>query len=229
VDGATKRRDEVELAINAPLPDSVAELLGFEGLLESIARVHEGHAMFPNEPRLLDATLMPGYSGRLLWLLTENQGVCRWGVPLDDGDDPPVIVGGDLIGGDRSLIFAETIGRFVLAFGWDSRIFWSEPLIQAQAAPLDSDSLQFLRANFAEKVMTYGWPGELNYRFESTDGVHVELWDAPAYRGCDWWISGEPTAVESTVARLMDYSDLRKSFWSNDDLGDGMLKRVRQT
>ena len=38
----------------------------------------------------------PGWPGPVLVLSDENQGVCSWGVPLDDGSSP-VLVGGELL------------------------------------------------------------------------------------------------------------------------------------
>lgn len=169
---------------------------------------------------------MPGYSGTLLWLLTENQGVCRWGVSLDKGDDPPVIVGGDLSVGMRALEFAPNVGAFVFAFGWDGLLMGPGPLIQAQADPLDSESLAYLRTHFGEKVKTLGWPGEVNYRFENDDGVRVELWNVTG-RQCDWMISGPAPALEAVTHRLLPLSNLTHRLWSNDPDGEAMLSRVR--
>jgi hypothetical protein len=41
----------------------------------------------------------PGWPGPVLVLSDENQGVCSWGVPLDDGSSP-VLVGGELLDAD---------------------------------------------------------------------------------------------------------------------------------
>ena len=224
--GATQLRQSIETEVDASLPESVAQILEFPGLMKSIGAVYQGDPMFPDEPRLLDSALMSGYTGILLWLLTENQGVCRWGVPLDKGDNPPVIVGGDLAIGVRSLEFAPSVESFVFAFGWDGIWMQSRLLIQAQADPLDASALAYLRAHYTEKVTTFGWPGEINHRFENDDGVHVELWNVPGQQ-CDWMISGPPSALEAATRRLLQLSNLAVSLWSNDPAGEAILSRAR--
>ena len=225
--GAGQRRFGVEAQIGMMLPEAVALILEYPGLMESIGAVYQGDPMFPDEPRLLDSTLMPGYGGSLLWLLTENQGVCRWGVPLDKGDDPPVIVGGDLAVGARTVEFSPSIEAFVFAFGWDGALMKPGLLLQAQADPLDPASLAYLRAHYIERVTTFGWPGETNHRFENHEGVRVELWNVSGQQ-CDWMISGPATALEPATRRLLKYSNLAESLWSNDAAGQAMLSRVRR-
>lgn len=211
----TARRQEIEAAVGVRLPQSVADLLLFPGIMEAVAAVHQGDPMFPTDARLLSAGAVRGCDRPLLWLLAENQGVCHWGAPFDLGDDPPVIVCGSMVGGERSLEFAPNVAVFIFAFAWDRSMFWSEPLIQAQASVLDSETLGFLRRKCRQEVSTYGWPGDVNYRFQAANGVRIELWNATSH-GCDWWLTGPAPELEATVASLLPYSDLRESFWSND-------------
>jgi hypothetical protein len=45
---------------------------------------------------------------------------------------------------------------------------------------------------------------------------------------CDWWLSGTDTdTLAAVVTDLMDLSDLREAFWSNDLAGDALLREIR--
>jgi hypothetical protein len=168
----------------------------------------------------------PGWPTSVLLLLVENQGVCAWGVPLDD-PDPPVLVGGDLAAGvdETTVRHAGSVEGFVAARRWDHECLNQELVIQAQAATLDRQSLELVRGWYEEQPSTTGWPGAVQYRFER-DGLRILLWSSPDQ--CDWWISSaRPEQLPEAVEQLMSLSDLRTSLWSNEPSGEVLLDQIR--
>jgi hypothetical protein len=56
--------------------------------------------------------------------------------------------------------------------------------------------------------------------------VKLMLWSGS--QQCDWWLSGTDTdTLAAVVTDLMDLSDLREAFWSNDLAGDALLREIR--
>jgi len=225
----------LESELGHRLPKAAAELFAFRGLIGRIAAVFEGQTELPRSARLADSRQMPGRADPILLLLTENQGVCYWGVPMSQGDNPPVLVGGDISRArEMTVEYAPTVGHFVYAFAWDSELFagWQSelpdhsPMIQAQARTLDSDVLDLLRGRYKEEVETHGWPGSVQRRFRSTAGLRIGLWNAEDQ--CDWWISAPTDAILAEELRwLIGVSNLRESLWSNDVEGEALLRDIR--
>lgn len=168
----------------------------------------------------------PGWTGPVLVLSDENQGVCSWGVPLDGSSDQ-VLVGGDLLDAGRATVtYVASVADFIAARRWDYRCLYSGPLLMAQAAELDQASLGYLQARFGQAVTTAGWPGARQYRFEQPD-ARVLLWAAAGQ--CDWWISatGEPP-LRTLAAGLLGLSDLRRALFASDDIGARVLGNLRE-
>ncbi len=210
-------------------PASVLAVITSE-VARELASAYDDQVAFPDrvvvdQPGPSDR-LFPGWPAPVLLIAVENQGVCAWGVPLDD-PDPPVLVGGDLAGGAEgtTVRYASSVAGFVAARRWDQSCLSATPLVQAQAAELDPESLQALRTRFLERPSTWGWPGVVQYRFER-HGTRILLWSGPEQ--CDWWISSRShDQLRDAVTELMDLSDLRASLWSNDPTGDAMLTELR--
>jgi hypothetical protein len=222
---AGEARSAVERELGRRLPGSVARLLHFPGVMEAVASTYTSDVVFPASLQFLDGNRMPGAGNDLLWLMTENQGVCHWGVPLGAGDDPPVIVGGDLEGGKASTEYANSIGEFVLAMAWDKRSMSHESIIQAQADPIDDQTLGLLGSRCSERVKTLGWPGRENRRYEGQDGLLLSIWSGA--RQCDWWIvADQAAAVERALSWLRLQSNLEQALWSNDEPGMQLLARL---
>jgi hypothetical protein len=183
----------------------------------------------PPEPSLTRSTLsrrFPGWPGPVLVLLDENQGVCSWGVPLGEGSGQ-VVVGGDLLDvGSVTVSYAASVEDFIAARRWDHGCLNSAPVLQAQAAELDQDSLGYLRARLAPAVATAGWPGSSQYRFEDQD-VRVMLWSQAGQ--CDWWISASSQrSLKVFTTGLLNLSNLRSALWSDDEPGASLLDELRR-
>jgi hypothetical protein len=218
--------ERLELQLTRTLPESVRVFIRFPQLMASLAEAYEAHPVFPEVAKLIDGAYVAPEMGPVLWLITENQGVCAWGVPLtDERSVSPVLVGqhreGDL---PQVLSYAATVDEFVQAWNWDGRILRSRYTLQAQAAPLDDVTRNQLRLAYKELGSTYGWPGDRNLRYEA-EGLSIALWDG---RGqCDWWIvSDDISVLESHVTALRQFSNLERALWSNDEAGMGLLERL---
>lgn len=208
------------------LPASMVRFAAAPDLAAVLAQAYAARTVFPERVEPASFDLGPALPVENVWLMTENQGVCVWAVPMDAGDDPPVLVAGDLRTGAAMQLYARTVDEFAEAWAWDLRCIGREPLVQAQAEPLDADTLAYLRATYRETVPTWGWPARQVMRFESDDGLTLTVWDDD--RQCDWWISG-PTSgtTRRHVAALRPCSDLAASLWSNDEPGVALLASFR--
>jgi hypothetical protein len=209
---------------DVPIPAALAALTA--DVADEIAAVFGDQVVFPAR---IEVDRFPGWPDRVLVLSHENQGVVTWGVPLGV-PDPPVLVGGDLEdpSGDDwtegTVVYARSVAEFIAVRRWDAACL-VEPLLQAQAQPLDDASLRYLREHYDERTGTTGWPASAQYRFEH-GRVKILLWAGRDQ--CDWWISSPDAANLAMVATaLLPLSDLRTSLWSNDSTGDALLAEIR--
>lgn len=213
--------------LGRPLPDGVRRYAASPGLATELARAYTAEVVFPDQVESASAGLGPGLRDVDLWLMTENQGVCVWAVPLDAGDDPPVLVAGDLRAAESVEVYARSLDEFTDAWAWDRACLERLPVVQAQSAPLDAETERYLCARFSAAVTTWAWPTRRALRFESDDGLTLTVWDDAEQ--CDWWISSpDPELTGRHVAALMPFSDLATSFWSADDDGDALLTELRR-
>lgn len=186
-----------------------------------IADVHGDTVVYPGDTIVDDeGSHFPGWPGRVLLLSHENQEVCSWGLSLDGDSAGAVVVGGDISEGEMTVVYTSDLLAFVAARRWDRQCLEAEPLLQAQAAPLDSTSLTYLNRKFAEDIRTFGWPCDVNYRFVA-GSVRIMLWSC--VEQCDWWISGAATELSALLPDLRGLSDLASSLWSDDDPGTSLL------
>ncbi|GIH09742.1 hypothetical protein Rhe02_78090 [Rhizocola hellebori] len=192
-----------------------------------LAKTYTDQVVFP-EKLVIDRPddphrRFPGWPTAVLVIADENQGVCSWGVPLGE-PEPRVLVGGELEGINSTVVYAPDVASYLAARRWDYGSLDREPLLQAQADPLDEASLAHLRAGFDEQPRTHGWPGHTQFRFQR-DGVKILLWSGTDQ--CDWWLSAVDEArLAEAAARLVDLSDLRTSLWANDIAGEALLERL---
>jgi hypothetical protein len=218
---------ELEERLGRTVPGAVRSLLLYDGLVEALARTYEAQPGL-RRCRVLTPAEMPGVDGDVLWLMSENQGICVWGVPLDRGDDPPVLVGGELCGEETSPAqYADSLEAFAFSWAWDQRLLGRTPLVEAGTWPLDAEGEELLVARFERHPTTRGWPCRRNLRFESPTGVCLLLWACA--RGTDWTISGPDAAsVEQCLRDLVPRFDLQPGFAAHDAAGIALLDRVRR-
>jgi hypothetical protein len=212
-----------------PVPRAMRSLLTREVAAE-LAVVYGDQLVFPDRTVVDrpgdDERLFPGWPTPVLVISIENQGVCAWGVPLGDSD-PPVLVGGELLDApDATLQYAPSIESFIAARRWDAVCLTQEPLLQAQAAAVDAESLAVLRGRFNELPPTAGWPWAAQHRFENGT-TRIMLWSGKEQ--CDWWISSaDKSELKAVAKQLLSLSDLRVSMWSNDGDADLLLRELRE-
>jgi hypothetical protein len=216
----------VEEDAGLPLPASVVELLSFPGVMAALAKASDGHAVV----ELADETYMADVPGPVLALLYENQGVVVWGVPLDQGDDPRVLVGHQEADDEPTVQYTASVAEFVYGMAWDGRLLDQEPLLEAHLDKLDPHALAALRSSYREVIQTHGWPGNSCYRFEAEGGLKVRITDADSI--CDWYVSAADAdallrEAEWLMTLRMTPYDLKASFWSHHDKGEQLLTRLR--
>lgn len=182
-----------------------------------IAEVYGDNVVFP-EQVVIDQ--FPGWPSNVLVLAHENQGVCSWGLSLGDVSEGVVVVAGDLAGGADSVAYCDDLETYVAARRWDDHCL-RPPLLQAQAAPVDADCVEYLDRHFDRRWITRGWPCRENLRFERDD-LRVMLWSCADQ--CDWWISGSAPALAAVLDDLSALSDLGTALWSNDTVGEDLLR-----
>ena len=161
----------------------------------------------PDRPSLPGGRRFPGWPGAVLVLADESQGACSYGVPLD-GDQ--VLVGG---ANRRTVPYAASVRDFLAARRWDYQCVSSELCAAAQTAELDHASLNFLQAHCRPSVVTNGWPGIRQYRYERYD-IRVLLW---ADNGCcDWLVSATTEAsLVAFIGALRQVPALRTTRWAD--------------
>jgi hypothetical protein len=216
---------------NFAVPEALASLLT-AAVARELAESYGDQVVFPDrveiaQPDHVDR-LFPGWPAPVLVIAHENQGVCSWGLPLGD-PDPPVLVGGQLTDGSnwsaQTLVYSQIPAAYVAVRRWDRACLRGEPLLQAQAAELDTATLAVLRDRFREVFPTRGWPARQQYRFEGPD-IKIMLWSGQGQ--CDWWLSAADAATLEPVTRdLLALSDLRSSLWSHNSIGTALLGAIR--
>jgi hypothetical protein len=146
----------------------------------------------------------------LLVIRIENQGVCHWAVPLEDGDDPRVLVEVDSPP-DRLVwqLHAPSFSGYVFTLAWDRLAFGLPYGLAAQDGPLGQQDLALLEQRFVRRPSTYAWPGRVNFRFERGD-QRVVVWNADGFDHddpraefggqADWWLHAGTAASLASLA-----------------------------
>jgi hypothetical protein len=198
---------------------------------DELAEIYSDEPVFPRRIEIdrpdSDGRLFPEWPTPVLVISVENQGICAWGVPLGV-DDPPVLVGGEVVIGDTwtdgTVEYAPNVAHFVAARRWDQACLRGL-LIQAQTAELDPATLDVLRGQLEEVLPTRGHPLAVQHRLQ--DGTSkLLLWSGSGQ--CDWWISSTgPDTLRVMAERLRPFSDLETSMWSDDAAGKDVLGQMR--
>jgi hypothetical protein len=157
----------------------------------------------------------------ILPFMIENQGVCTWALPLDEHDDPPVLIEVDTRGTPEWHRLADSFSTWLECQVWD----WAadaSTAFAAQAPGLEEADLAWIRSRFKEGHITYAWPGEKNYRF-SNARAKLLLWSLEG--ACDWFISPLPgVALSEVLDELRGISGLMDAIYGVDEEHDAFLK-----
>lgn len=162
----------------------------------------------------------------LLIIRVENQGVCHWAVPLDEGDDPRVLV--EVDSRPDNVIwrpYSPSFSEYVFTLAWDSLAASLPFALAAQDGPLDEADLALLKARFTRRPSTYSWPGRINYRFERGD-QRVTVWNSEGFDDddpraafnfdqADWTLqAGTADSLAALARELLDCGGLATSLYA---------------
>ena len=195
--------DDRERRLGVRIPAAVAEWYVLRGAVDVLAGANGDH------PRGADGLGEPlanwGGAPRdfvregLLVVCTENQAVCHWAVPLNEGPDPRVLV--ERGGWGREPVWqlhAASFSNYVFALAWDRVAFALPYGLAAQDLPLRTEDVDLLERGFVQRQRTYAWPGATNYRFERPE-QRVVIWDGD--RQADWWLLAATDQALASLAR----------------------------
>lgn len=161
---------------------------------------------------------------RLLWFMTENQGVCNWAIDLQGGDDPAVLVEVDSPTHDDWKVLASSFSEFIYCQIWDHP--QDAATCGSQEEALSKTDLQLLQERFVTGPTTACWPGNRNLRFGSPDG-RVLIWDSVDH-GADWWLFAvNAEAMARLIESVWDLGKLSETLYFTDHRSEAALKRVR--
>ena len=160
-----------------------------------------------------------------LVIMSENQGVCNWAVPLNSGEeDPPVMVEVDSSPDCLWQPFADRFSIFINTIVCD----WMDSIrLCAQDTPLTDQDLEFLRGQFKEGYSTYNWPAKISYRFRQRD-QYILLWAGEDQT--DWHLAADNVdSLYELVMTVWHCGSLSDSLYETDDLGSIVLERMRDS
>ena len=157
-----------------------------------------------------------------LVFMDENQGVCRWAVELDDGDDPQVLVS---VEQGPFLPYADTFSDHIFCAVWDQPNNWGFAA-GAQARPLIEDDLVALGGALQPLTRTWNWPpATKTYRFAAA-GLRLQLCSGPDQ--CDWYFFSDSEEAFLRAATLaLPRSNLRESLYGLDERSESILTQLR--
>lgn len=228
-EASTKVLADRERALGICFPESIRAWYSLDGAVEILKRCsNEDHPVSLEklgEPaeRWYGAGTRDLLSKSLPWIMAENQGVCNWAVQLDGTKDPPVVVEVNTAPNEQWLPYAERFSEFIFSWIWDH--LPRAAFCEAQELDLSSADLEFLRAQFESRSVTYSWPGDSNHRFESPDG-RILIWQGT--HGADWLVSAESAAgLRRVLERVWRCGNLSKTLYGADEIAMATLGLIR--
>jgi hypothetical protein len=218
-----------EQQLGIEFPAAVREWYSLEGAVQLLERFSNDDSAFAIEE--LGEPFDDWYDGgpkdflsdKLLLFMRENQGVCNWAIRLDCGSDPPVVVEVDTAPAAKWLPCTDRFSTFVWCQIWDhSQLAVG---VSAQEIHLLKRDLSFLKSNFDELPTTYGWPGNVNYRFKSEKGAII-IWDGRD-RGVDWFVSARSASdLKAVLGKVWHCGNLAESMYGDGE-ADAVLRELR--
>ena len=147
----------------------------------------------------------------ILPFLRENQGVCTWAVPLNRGDDPPVLVEVDSGDPPTWQTAAESFSTW-LRCQVEDRFVLDRAMFAAQAEPLDDSTRALIVQRFTPGPTTSCWPAREILRLHCELG-DLLLWNADDH--CDWWVAPSDLAKAEPMLKALPLSaDMRRCFYA---------------
>jgi hypothetical protein len=166
-------REPVQTELPSGLPRSVAEWYSLDDAVSLLEKYsNQDRPLRPSDFEVISE------NGQIFTVfMYENQGVCWWAYS-GDGADPPVYVNLDPPP-NQWFMHSETFSIFVYTRVFDFWRWYNPQLhISGNGGPLSSETLQSLRDSFEEHPITWGWPGNTQYRFSRGD-QRIVIWDTP--------------------------------------------------
>ena len=225
--------DNRERRLGVSIPAAVAEWYGLRGAVDVLAGANGDHPR--SAARLGEPSGNWGGAPRdlvpegLLVVCTENQAVCHWAVPLDEGPDPQVLVErGDSGQEPVWQHHAPSFSDYVFALAWDRVAFALPYGLAAQDVPLRTEDVGRLERGFVQRQRTYAWPANTSYRFERPE-QRVVIWDGD--RQADWWLlAATEQALASLARQLWGCGQLATSLYGcghNGQRAEEVVARLR--
>jgi hypothetical protein len=224
--------DQIEKHIGFKLPLSVREWYSLEAACDILLKYsnadppipieklgepcHDTHGGGPHD--LLSQGLLP--------IRYENQGVCVWAIKLDGSDDPPVVVDFDTQF-KTWLHYADNFSTHIYCWLLDYAVVFNKDFtVMANIEPLQEQALAFLQREFEEGPRTFGWPGDVQYRFFRKD-QSILLWASK--QQCDWFITAATLdSLMELVHSIWQCSTLADNLYSNHTECEKMLSQFRK-
>lgn len=221
---------ELDSRCGGRLPAAVKEWYSLDGAVNILAKKTSDH-LVPLEE--LGKVFDDWYGGGrrdfvaegYLVIMTENQGVCNWAVPLNsEEEDPPVLVEVESSPNVVWKPFADRFSIFVNTIVCD----WIDSIhLCAQDTPLADKDLGFLREHFTEGYSTYNWPAKQSYRFRQQD-QYILVWAGEDQT--DWHLAADSAdSLYELVRTVWHCGSLSDSLYEADELGSIVLERMRDS
>lgn len=164
----------------------------------------------------------------LLMIFHENQGVCNLAVKLDGSEDPAVMIEVDSSPNMVWTAYVEHFSDFVYTQVWDNNYSQYEYVFTAIDGNLTPNTISYLKKILDEDIRTFGWPGDVNYRFYS-QGKKILIWDSKRAQQADWYVAGKSKDVTiDLIKQIYMCGDLKNSLGRWDTNGLDVLNEAKQ-
>jgi hypothetical protein len=240
--------DERERALGIRIPASVREWYSLEGAVElletysnddhpvRLAELGEPdwdwHAFREHlKPRVAESDWDAGepewqgdaLAGNPLVFMNENQACCRWAVPLEQANDPVVLVQNDAMLGWRKV--SDRFSSFVYSYIWNYRyVHFATCILEAKGQSVTPSTLGFMSEHYLQAATTHVRPDydldhrHDHYRFMSRDGSCRILIEDVSSGWSNWHLASDA---------LLDFGYLATTLRHQGAFRDGVAVRMR--
>ena len=200
------------------IPESMYE---FYSLKNSIELISYQDCLFsiPRIIRNIDRFL----KNDMLIFMTENQSVVDWAIRLDGSDDPEVLVGdkNKIEEKDKWIVYIDSFTNFIFTQIFDWKYIFGTPYVLQAGYKPSTDDLTFLMQEFNSGPRTYGWPGDINYRFYNELGGII-------IHGNWWWLGASNGVKLKKLTKLVwNCGGLKDELWGNTEQSIAILEEIK--